>query len=127
MEIKNIIIKEIYSNNLKPIERYNKIKADYDKYVSSLWKDKKWDDLEELQGHMENLLIEVVKELLDGKKEIDKETYVCTLFVKYDRVNKFNISIINRDTGEIFKGRIKVLSNVKYLKDLGFYVMRSTL
>lgn len=118
------IRKEIYQNE-NPIEAYNKIKESADKMIQAHWKAEEWDQLEELQAHLENLLMKIVDKL---EKDKSLDNHLLTLFVKYDFVNKFNISVAEKETGEIVcKGRIKSIENISKLRKIGFYERRSTL
>lgn len=118
-EIKAII----YDEEKLAQVRYLEVKDAIDKHITKAWQDEDWDTMEELQGHMENLLMEVTKSLKD-----QLDNMVCTLFVKYGKTNKFNMSIIDVDNNVVVcKGRIKSEDNIKALKKLGFYQRRSSL
>ena len=117
--------KVIYGKEQTAMEKYNTIKEDFDKYIQKLFKAKNYDEISEAQAHMENLLMDCVTEI-NGEDAKGLEGTLNTIFVKYDYVNKYNISILpNGEKTPLLKGRIVTESRVKELKALGFYERRA--
>lgn len=114
------------------LERYNKVKDDFDKFIKKCFTAQDFDALAEAQSHMENLLMECVELInnpeADATDPASLDDTLNTLFVKYGYNNRYNISVLKK--GEdvvILKGRIRNLDNVKRLIELGFFKRTSNM